>query len=181
MDASFDTLNHPIVKTAHVAFEKKDITPLLKWVKKEKEKEIKDLFKKTLIVRTQGKEAQDIADRYFLETFVRLHPVEECETYIGKTPAGVVEPVVIEADKTLETVSADSLIKFITRNLREGIHERFAKVKEAEKHVNHSIEANREYMEANIQFTHYAEWCTLMLQSIQDIITGRTSIIQDEY
>src|SRR5664280_862970 len=99
MDASFDTLNHPIVKTAHVAFEKEDITPLLKWVKKEKEKEIKDLFKKTLIVRTQGKEAQDIADRYFLETFVRVHLVGEGTTYTGKTPAGVVEPVVIEADK----------------------------------------------------------------------------------
>jgi len=174
MDASFDTLNHPIVKTAHVAFEREDITPLLKWVKKEKEKEIKDLFKKTLIVRNQGKEAKDIADRYFLETFVRVHLVGEGTTYTGKTPAGVVEPVVIEADKALETVSVDALVKFITRNVREGIHERFAKVKEAEKHANHSIEANREYMEANIQFTHYAEWCTLMLQSIQDIITART-------
>jgi hypothetical protein len=173
MDAS-DTLNHPIVKTAQAAFEKGDITPILKWVKKEKEKEIQDLFNKTLIVRTQGKEAQDIADRYFLETFVRLHHVGEGETYTGKTPAGVVEPVETEADMALETVSVDALVKFITRKVRESIHERFAKVKEAGKHANHSIEASREYMEAYIQFTHYAEWCTLMLQSIQDIITART-------
>ena len=169
MDASFDTLNHPIVKTAHVAFEKGDITPILKWVKKEKIKEIKNLFKKTLIVRNQGREAQDIADKYFLETLIRVHLADEGEPCTGLKPAGVVE-----ANKALETVSVDSLVKFITRNVREGIHERFAKVKETEKHANHSIEANREYMEANIQFTHYAEWCTLMLQSIQDIITART-------
>lgn len=181
MDASFDTPNHPIVKTAHVAFERGDITPILKWVKKEKEKEIQDLFKKTLIVRTKGKEAQDIADRYFLETFARLHLAGDGETYTGKTPAGVVEPVVIEADKALETVSVDALVKLITRKIREDIHERFAKVKEAGKHADHSIEAKHEYTEAYIQFHHYAEWCTLMLQSIQDIITARASKIQDEY
>ena len=176
MDASCDTFNHPVVKTAHVAFEKEDITPLLKWVKKEKEKEFKDLFKKTLIVRNQGKEAQDIADRYFLETFVRLHLAGEGEPSTGLKPARVVE-----ADKALETVSVDALVKFIIRKVREGIHEHFAKVKEAEKHANHSIEANREYTEAYIQFTHYTEWSTLMLQCIQDAITGRTSRIQSEY
>jgi hypothetical protein len=181
MNASCDTLNHPVVKTAHVAFEKEDITPLLKWVKKEKEKEFKDLFKKTLIVRNQGKEAQDIADRYFLETFVRLHLAGEGETYTGKTPAGVVEPTVIEADKALETVSVDALVKFITRKVMEHIHERFAKVNESRKNANHSIEANHEYMEAYIQFTHYAELCTLMLKGILDNITACASRIQGEY
>jgi len=181
MDVSCDTLNHPIVKKTQVALEKGDVKPIMKWVNKEKKKEIHDLFKKTLIVRNQGKEAQDIADRYFLETFVSLHLAGEGETYTSKTPAGVVEPVVIEADKNLEPVSVDTLVKFITRKIREGIHERFAKVKEAGKHADHNIEAKREYMEAYIQFTHYAEWCTAMLQSIQDLITARTSRIQGEY
>jgi len=174
MNAYCDTFDHPIVKTAHVAFEKGDITPIMKWVKEEKGIEIQNLFKKTLIVRNKGKEAQEIADRYFLETLVRLHLAGEGETYTGKTPAGVVEPIVIEADKALETVSVDALIKFITRKVREGINERFAKVKEAGKHADHSIEAKHEYMEAYIQFTHYAEWCTLILQCIHETITERT-------
>ena len=174
MDVSCDTLNHPIVKKTQVALEKGDVKPIMKWVNKEKKKEIHDLFKKTLIVRNQGKEAQDIADRYFLETFVSLHLAGEGETYTGLKPAGVVEPAVIEADKALNHDTVDALIKLITRKVREGIHERFAKVKEAGKHADHSIDANRKYMEAYIQFTHYAEWCTLMLQSIQDTITVRT-------
>jgi Family of unknown function (DUF6448) len=181
MDVSCDSIKHPIVKNTQVALEKGDIKPIMKWVNKEKEKEIHDLFKKTLIVRNQGKEAQEIADRYFLETFVRLHLAGKGETYTSKTPAGVVEPVVIEADKNLEPVSVDALVKFITRKVREGIHERFSKVNEAGKHADHSIEAKHEYMEAYIQFNHYAEWSTLMLQSIRDIITARTSRIQGEY
>jgi hypothetical protein len=145
-------------------------------VKKEKVKEIKDLFKKTLIVRNQGREAQDIADKYFLETLVRVHLADEGKPYTGLKPAGVVE-----ANKALETVSVDALVKLITEEATKGIRVRFAKVKEVGKHADHSIEAGREYAEAYAEFTHYAELCILMLQSINNIITGRTSIIQSEY
>ena len=166
MNSDGNTQNYPIVKTAQVAFEKGDITPILKWVKKEKVKEIKELFKKTLIVRNQGRESQDIADKYFLETLVRVHLADEGEPYTGLKPAGVVE-----ANKVLETVSVDALVKLITEEATKGIRVRFAKVKEVGKHADHSIEASREY----------AELCILMLQSIHNIITGRTSIIQSEY
>ena len=169
MNSYCDTLNHPIVKTVHTAFEEGDITPILKWVKKEKGKEIQDLFKKTLIVRNKGKEAQEIADRYFLETFVKLHLAGDGEPSTGLNSAGVVE-----ADKALETMSVDVLIILITLKVREGIHERFAKVKEARKHADHSIEARREYRDAYIEFTNYAERCTLILQFIQDTIKKHT-------
>src|SRR5512134_1099225 len=46
--AHCDTLDGPVVKTAKAALEKGDVTPILKWVKKEDEAEIKDLFKKTI-------------------------------------------------------------------------------------------------------------------------------------
>jgi len=78
-------------------------------------------------------------------------------------------------------VSADALVKFIIRKVREGLHEHFAKVKEAGKHADHNIEVNHGYMEAYAKFTHYTEWSTLMLQCIQDAITGHTSRIQGKY
>ena len=182
MDRSYlETLNHPMVKMAKAALEKGDINPILKWVNKEKEKEIHDLFKRILKVRNQRKEAQEIVDRYFLKKFVRLNLVGASETYTSTAPAGVVEPAVIESDKNLEPVSVDALVQFIIRKVIEGLHEHFTKVKEAEKHVNHSIELSREYMEAYAKFTYYAEWSTMMLQCIQEAITGHTSRIQDTY
>jgi hypothetical protein len=155
--AHCDTLDGPVVKTARTALENEDVTPILKWVKKENETEIKDLFKKTLTVRSKGKEAQELADMYFLETLVRLHRAGEGEPYTGLKPAGVVEPAVVEADKALESGSEENLVKLITEAASKGIRERFTKAKEAKKHADHSVEAGREFVEAYVQFTHYVE------------------------
>ena len=89
--AHCDTLDGPVVKTARAALEKGDVTPILKWVKKENEAEIRDLFKKTLSVRSKGKEAQELADMYFLETLVRVHRAGEGEPYTGLKPSVAVK------------------------------------------------------------------------------------------
>ncbi len=155
--AHCDTLDGPVVKTARAALEKGDITPVLKWIMREDENEIQDLFKKTLIVRSKGREAREIADRYFLETLVRLHRAGEGEPYTGLKPAGVVEPAVAEADKALEGGSDDQLIKLVTEATAKGIHERFNKARDAKRRANDNVEAGREYVHAYVQFTHYVE------------------------
>ncbi len=155
--AHCDTLDGPVVKTATAALEKGDVTPVLKWVKKEHESEIRDLFKKTLIVRSKGKDARELADMYFLETLVRLHRAGEGEPYTGLKPAGVVEPAVIEADKALESGSVEGVVKFITEGASKGIRERFTKAQEAKKHADQSVDAGREFVEAYVQFIHYVE------------------------
>ncbi|MDD5723656.1 MAG: DUF6448 family protein [Syntrophales bacterium] len=155
--AHCDTLDGPVVKTAKAALEKGDVTPILKWIKKENEAEIKDLFKRTLIVRSKGKEAQELADMHFFETLVRLHRAGEGAPYTGLKPAGVVEPAVVEADKALESGSVEKLVKLVTEAASKGIRERFNKAKEAKKHADHNVEAGREFVEAYVQFTHYVE------------------------
>ena len=155
--AHCDTLDGPVVKTAKAALEKGDVTPILKWVKKEDDAEIRGLFNKTLIVRSKGKEAQELADMYFLETLVRLHRAGEGEPYTGLKPAGIVEPAVVEADKALESGSVDNLVKLITESASKGIRERFTKAKEAKRHADHSVENGREFVAAYVQFTHYVE------------------------
>ncbi|MGH7972790.1 MAG: DUF6448 family protein, partial [Limisphaerales bacterium] len=57
-----DTMDGPVVLAAKAALAKKDITPVLKWVKPEAEVEIKAAFARTLTVRAKGKEAQELAD-----------------------------------------------------------------------------------------------------------------------
>jgi nucleotide-binding universal stress UspA family protein len=155
--AHCDTLDGPVVKTAKAALEKGDVTPILKWIKKENEAEIKDLFKRTLIVRSKGKEAQELVDMYFFETLVRLHRAGEGAPYTGLKPAGVVEHAVVEADKALESGSVEILVKLVTEAASKGIRERFNKAKEAKKHADHNVEAGREFVDAYVQFTHYVE------------------------
>lgn len=155
--AHCDTLDGPVVKTAKSALEKGDVTPILKWVKKDDEKEIKNLFQQTLIVRSKGKEAKELADMYFYETLVRIHRAGEGASYTGLKPAGAVDPAVWEADKALESGTVDNLIKLVTEEASKGIRERFNKAKETKKHAEHNVEAGREFVEAYVQFTHYVE------------------------
>lgn len=155
--AHCDSLDGPVVITARAAIEKGDVTPILKWVKKEHEAEIRSLFKKTLVVRAKGEEARELADMYFLETLVRLHRAGEGEPYTGLKPAGSADPAVAEADKALESGSAERLVSHLTQAAAKGIRERFNKAREAQKHADHSVEAGREFVEAYVQFTHYVE------------------------
>lgn len=155
--AHCDTLDGPVVMTAKAALEKGDITPVLKWVKKEDEKEIRAQFDKTLEVRKQSKEARELADMYFFETLVRIHRAGEGAPYTGLKPGEAVEPSVAAADKALETGSVDKLVKLVTDAAAKGIRERFAQAAETKKHADHGVEYGRNFVAAYVEFTHYVE------------------------
>ena len=154
--AHCDTTEGPVILDAKQALKKGDVTPVLKWVKKDKEDEIRAVFKKTLAVRAKGPEARELADTYFFETLVRLHRAGEGAPYDGlkRTP---VEPIVAMSDKALKTGSIDSLLKNIDAEIREGVKQRFTEALETKKHADESVEAGREYVEAYIQYVHYVE------------------------
>lgn len=154
--AHCDTLDGPVVTTARAALERGDVTPVLKWVRKNDEKDIRELFQKTLVVRKQGKEAKELADMYFFETLVRIHRAGEGAPYTGlkKEPA---EPIITAADKALENGSTDNLVKIVTDAAAKGVRERFEHAKETKKHSGESVEAGRKFVEAYVEFTHYVE------------------------
>ena len=154
--AHCDTLDGPVIVTAKAALEKGDVTPLLKWVKKENEGEIRDLFKKTLAVRKQSKEAKDLADMYLFETLVRIHRAGEGAPYTGLKHEAP-EAIIQAADSALESGSADALVKKVTAAVDRGIRERFARTREAKAHADHTVEAGRKFVGEYVEFTHYVE------------------------
>ena len=155
--AHCDTLDGPVVKTARIALEKKDITPLLKWVRPSDEKEIQDAFEMTLSVRAQGGKARDLADMYFFENLVRIHRAGEGAPYTGLKPGVAIDPAVALADKALENGSIDKLINVLTNAMAKGIRERFQRAAENQKHADESVEAGRKFVESYVTFTHYVE------------------------
>lgn len=113
--AHCDTLDGPVVQTARTALEKGDVTPLLKWMQADDEKEIRTAFQKTLAVRTKGAEAKELADMYFFETLVRIHRAGEGAPYTGLKPGEAVDPAIALADRALETGSVDKLVNVLWR------------------------------------------------------------------
>ncbi len=146
--AHCDTLDGPVVKEAQLALEKGDVTGLLKWVRKEREQEIRDAFARSLAVRVKGKEARELADKFFFETLVRVHRSGEGAPFTGLKPAGSVEAAVAAADKALQAGSVDELAAKIGNAVGNEIKKRFIEVIEKKKHGEDSVEAGREFVEA---------------------------------
>ena len=155
--AHCDTLDGPVIETARLALEKGDVTPVLKWVPEGHEQEIRDVFSQTLVVRVKGKEARELADRFFFETLVRVHRAEEGAPYTGLKSAGTVEPAIAAADKALQTGSVDHLADKISKAVRDGIEKRFNAAFEKKKHEDDSVEAGRDFVEAYVQYVHFIE------------------------
>lgn len=152
-----DTLDGPVIKEARLALEKGDVTPLLKWVTKEHENEIRSAFVQTLAVRTKGRDARNLADRFFFETLVRVHRAGEGASYTGLKPAGTIGPAITAADEALLAGSVDELSTRIGNAVRDGIRKRFAEVAEKKKHANDSVEAGRQFVRAYVEYVHFIE------------------------
>jgi hypothetical protein len=156
--AHCDTLNGPVVTDARQALEKGELTLVLKWVKKERETEIRDAFKRTLAVRSKGADARELADLYFFETVVRIHRAGEGAPYTGLKPAETeLDPAVAAGDQALTSGSVDGLVKMITDLVAAGIRERFKRTLTTQEHAGHNVEAGREFVAAYVDFVHYAE------------------------
>lgn len=155
--AHCDSLQGPVVQDARLALQRGDPTPVLKWVSREHEAEIRDVFKQTVAVRAKGDDAKALADRFFFETLVRIHRAGEGEAFTGLKPASDVDPGIAAADAALQGGSAKELVRHMSTAVVEGIEKRFAVAMERKKHVADSVEAGREYVEAYVDYIHFVE------------------------
>ena len=155
--AHCDTMDGPVVKEAKAALEKGDVTRVLKWVAKENEDEIKAVFAKVLAARRTGPEAKEVADRYFLETLIRLHRAGEGEPFTGLKPAGAIEPAVAAADRAIGTGSVDELAREVGQAARHAVTERFERLMNVRKHKDENVAAGRAYVAAYVEYVHFVE------------------------
>lgn len=156
--AHCDTMDGPVIHDAQKALETNNIDYILKWVFEEDEKEVKDAFDLAMKVRSTGPEAQDLADQYFFQNLVRIHRAGEGAPYTGVKPEGTpVDEAVMAADKSIEVGNLDAFEGLIEEERMPGLEERFAHVLATKDFDAENVEAGRDFVEAYVQFTHYAE------------------------
>ena len=102
VSAHCDALDGPVVEDAKAAITENDVSPVLKWVRKEAEAEIREAFAATMKVRALSDDARKVADTHFFETLVRLHRAGEGEPFTGLKPAGKIDPGFLAADQALQ-------------------------------------------------------------------------------
>jgi hypothetical protein len=145
----------PVIQDAKMALEKGDLTPVLKWVKKDQEKRVREAFNRARAAK--GPAIKEKAEMVFFETLVRIHRAGEGAPFTGLKPGEAIEPIIASADKSLKTGSVDELAREVNDQVTAGIRKRFDRVIEKKKHVDESVDAGRDYVAAYVEFTHYVE------------------------
>jgi Family of unknown function (DUF6448) len=156
--AHCDGLDGPVVSAARIALQTGDLNRVLIWVRPEDVGEIRRVFNEALATRKLGPQPQEMADRYFFETLVRIHRAGEGEPYTGLKPAGRnLGPAIPAADKAVDTGSLDELERLLTDSLKKGLHTRFHDLIEKKAFRADDVAAGREFIESYVTFIHYVE------------------------
>ena len=127
------------------------------------EAELSAVFDQVMAARASGPAAKAVADRYFVETAVRLHRAGEGAPYTGLQPAGMnFGPAIPAAERALETGDAKALEALLAEEVRHAIRERLAEAtakqsasKEPQTHAE--VAAARERVSAEFAFIGFAE------------------------
>ncbi|WP_406723814.1 DUF6448 family protein [Streptomyces sp. GD-15H] len=157
-DAHCDTMEGPTAKDGVKALESADLDHALKWVTPDGGTELREVFERSLAARKLGPEAQEVADRWFLENLVRIHRAGEGAAFTGLQPAGApVEEKVAAADRSIEQGDLRPLAGLVPAERRPELERRFAKVLERRGYDVHDVDAGRSYIEAYVSFFKFAE------------------------
>lgn len=156
--AHCDTMDGPTAQDGIKALETNNINYALKWIMPEYEEELKKIFELSLKVRKLSPEAEELADRYFLENLVRIHRAGEGAGFEGLKPHGVpVDEKVQAADKSIELGNLSPLKGLVTHEEMHELEKRFEKVMSLKNFNINDVKAGREYIEAYVSFFKFAE------------------------
>lgn len=155
--AHCDSMDGPVIIEAKSAIERRDVTPLLKWVPQSEERELKSAFANTLRERSASKASPEAVDKKFFATLVRIHRKSEGAPFTGIKPAGQIEPIVAAADASLKEKNVDHVVEHVLTQLEKSIRDKFAATVQSKEHVDESVGNGREFVSNYVQFVHFVE------------------------
>jgi hypothetical protein len=120
-----DSLDGPVATAARRALDEADVDIILPFVHADGAAEIRDAFDRSLKARVLGPEAEEVADRWFLETAV--------------IPA---------AERALESESPDELAEVLCASVRDQVTRRHRRAMELKARAGDSVDSARAYVEA---------------------------------
>lgn len=155
-EAHCDSEQGPVASAALQALDAGDVNLVLPYVASDMEGELSAAFDQAVAVRQLGGDAALLADKYFVETAVRLHRTSEGASFTGVTHEAVPEAIVM-ADEAMANGSLDAVYTFLNEEMRQGIETNYHKVVEAREQAatENTVEANRERVEAELSFEKY--------------------------
>jgi hypothetical protein len=149
-----DSYDGPVIKDALKALGQNNPDLVMKWIDSQHEKEITNLFNKTLKYRSGDQEIYSLLEKHFLETLVRIHREGEGEPYTGLKAAGSTEEIIQLTDTALEEKDFEGFLLKFDAKADSVLREKYQKVAQLEKVKDQSAEQGREFVAAYVDYTH---------------------------
>lgn len=173
-----DSMDGPVVLAARRALTAGDPTLVLPYVKADAEPELLAAYDRMRAAHDGNPAANELAERYFYETVVRLHRAGEGAPYTGLRPAGEgFGPVIPLVERAIESGSPDEFVAALADTVRAAALERFERVIALQAHAGEGVPAAREYVEEMLGlevWAHHLHGVATALAGGHDETTGHS-------
>ena len=154
--AHCDRVNGPVAQAARQALSSGEYETIAIWVSEEQAPELEERFQQALPVYNQGGQARELAERYFMETAVRLHREAEGMPYTGLKPAQAPAPDIAAAEKALQTGDLTPVLDLLGAELEQQTAAWFRQARQARRaYEGAEVAAGREWVDAYVKYIIY--------------------------
>lgn len=164
--AHCDRENGPVAMAAKESLKTGNIDKILIWVGEQQEQELREKFQQSLEVYKNGGNSAELAEKYFMETAVRLHRAAEGMAFEGLKPASANPPDIAAAEKALETGNFEPVKELLCGALAEETSKWFEKARASKENKEENISAGREWVD------HYVKYIVYVHKLYQTIQAG---------
>lgn len=147
-----DRVNGPVAVTAKQALETGNVSKALIWVGEQQAEELKSKFQQSLKVYNSGVESRKLAERYFMETTVRLHREAEGMPYTGLKPAQPSSEDIQTAEKALESGDLSPVTDLLAQEIQQETNKLYQHAIETKDKRGQSVEAGRQWVDAYVKY-----------------------------
>ncbi|HSL81699.1 MAG TPA: DUF6448 family protein [Thermoanaerobaculia bacterium] len=151
--AHCDRLDGPVAGAARAALESGRFEAVQIWVAEPQEAALREAWEMARQARDEGPAAARLAERYLIETAVRLHRQAEGMSYEGVAPAGLALPQDVAAgDRAIESGDVDPVLTLLSEEMRHKTRHLFEEARAALARRDESVEAGREWVDAYVRY-----------------------------
>ena len=153
--AHCDRVNGPVAVDAQKALETGDVSHALIWVTEKQSEQLRSAFERTKEVYAKGGESKKLAERYFMETTVRLHRKAEGMPYTGLKPAQPNPEDIAFAEEALKSGEVQPVTKLLADEIKDKVIELHQEAISANNDKGKSIAEGREAVDAYVRYIVY--------------------------
>ncbi len=164
--AHCDRENGPVAVSAKDALRTGDFDKIVIWVGEDQEEELREKFQQSVEVFQHGGKSAQLAEKYFMESAVRLHRAAEGMPFEGLKPAGPNPPDIESAEKALETGDFEPVKVLLCQKLEEEALKWFRETRSKAENKSESVAAGRAWVD------HYVKYITYIHSLYQAIEAG---------